>query len=253
MKLSKSDWARKQLFGVTFASIVQEGRVGWKRQLEHVGFELIEDLETNLGVDGFICSREDTDTSVIAFRGTEVTDDIIDVWIDASFWLVPCEIGGHVHKGFSDAYESIRSTIEKCKPLLKKNVVIVGHSLGGAMAQFCHVLSFHDHENCYSVSYAGPKIGTKHFWRAVKVQDRMLKVVFDLDIVPRIPNGAMGYREPQTCNSFWIRDIPDDTKRKKRINTNHNFDIIHIGWNTNDHSLVNYEEVAVELASRFCE
>jgi hypothetical protein len=246
--MDAKEWALMQSIGIDFVQIAQGPRSEWNKLKEH-GYEMLVNLETTHGVDGYIAQNEKT--TVIAFRGTELRDDVIDVWTDAKFILRKQERGGAVHSGFLDAYSSVEKIIEQYKPQMRENVLIVGHSLGGAMAQLCHVRTFEHEPFCHSISYAGPKVANRKFWNSVLCVPRMLKVVWDLDMVPRLPPWIVGCSEPENGANFWIRDIKKDTKRKTRLNYCENFDIPSLGYNPKDHDVINYVHASNEILEHY--
>jgi triacylglycerol lipase len=151
------------------------------------------------------CSLTDThalvvewdDCIYIVFRGTK----------DLRNWITDAEFGkdhtpdGQVHEGFLAAIDSvIGRIIEVLQPtgfnrLAHKQVILTGHSLGGALAVLCAWLlkGFPIH----SVhTFGQPRVGDKAFCAAYDqaLRDRTFRVVNCNDIVARVPGWLLGYR-----------------------------------------------------------
>lgn len=76
------------------------------------------------------------DDLFIVFRGTCTQNNIIS---DLTIPLIKSDItlnNGKLHKGFTESYDSVKSKLEKTiKTYIEKpNLIITGHSLGGALA-----------------------------------------------------------------------------------------------------------------------
>jgi triacylglycerol lipase len=173
------------------------------------GPELYDLLATKLKSGGFTLlqtfNSDKTDTqaflaqsgsfAVLAFRGTEIKKKK-DVATDLKATQISVIEGG-VHKGFRDAYESVRAEIEKSLAGLDKKMplYITGHSLGAALAtvatqELDKKDAFRDRiAACYT--FGSPRVGNATYDRNFKAP--IYRMVNTTDIVTVIPLLAMGY------------------------------------------------------------
>jgi triacylglycerol lipase len=135
---------------------------------------------------------ESSDEVIIAFRGTETTED----WIsDALARQTKCKLSpdsGMTHLGFTDIYNSARKKILgvlKTIPPSKK-LLITGHSLGGALATLCafDVSVNTAFANPTVYTYASPRVGNPDFATVFGIQiSNSVRVENEFDIVPHVP------------------------------------------------------------------
>ncbi|XP_056172930.1 lipase-like isoform X5 [Syzygium oleosum] len=112
------------------------------------GFEVIElivDIQHCL--QAYVGVAKDLNAVVIAFRGTQ--EHSIQNWVEDLYWKqhdinYPGMPGAMVHRGFYYAYHNttirpgILDAVIRAKDLYGDiNVMVTGHSMGGAMASFC--------------------------------------------------------------------------------------------------------------------
>ena len=80
---------------------------------------------------------------VIAFRGTEdMTDVRIDMQVNLDAFDSSLDQNILVHSGFKTQYQSIKDKVrqyasDKCDQYQPRQLLITGHSLGGALATLC--------------------------------------------------------------------------------------------------------------------
>jgi len=144
---------------------------------------------------GYIMFNDSPEEIIIAFRGTE--PKLIDWLTNFKFThkVVPynnkdSEI--RVHVGFINAYKSVRGTIHNYLSEIAnpKKVTIIGHSLGGALANLCAVdlqYNFKDLKiSCYT--YGAPRVGNVDFADSynMRIPDTH-RVYMRTDVVPALP------------------------------------------------------------------
>ncbi|KAH7856468.1 hypothetical protein Vadar_001710 [Vaccinium darrowii] len=165
------------------------------------GFEMIElVVDVQRCLQGFVGVAPDLNAIVIAFRGTQ--GNSIQNWIEDLYWKqldidYPDMPDAMVHHGFYSAYHNttIRSgileAIERAKGLYGNiEIMITGHSMGGAMAAFCGldlVVNYKIH-NVQVVTFGQPRIGNTAFAsRYSKLVPNTIRVTNKHDIVPHLP------------------------------------------------------------------
>lgn len=155
--------------------------------------------------DAIFLENKDTDTQgymiksgsnlLIAFRGTQQTKD----WatdINGFHQVIPYgnyDSDIRVHRGFLNAYKSIRGDIHKYISSRRneiKAIYICGHSLGGALAILCAVDVEYNypsyHVECYPSG--NPKVGNKAFCNSYdKRVPITVRTFMRTDIVPALP------------------------------------------------------------------
>lgn len=160
--------------------------------------ELVVDVQHCL--QGFVGVAPDLNAIVIAFRGTQ--GNSIQNWIEDLYWKqldidYPDMPDAMVHHGFYSAYynTTIRSgileAIERAKGLYGNiEIMITGHSMGGAMAAFCGldlVVNYKIH-NVQVMTFGQPRIGNTAFSsRYSKLVPNTIRVTNKHDIVPHLP------------------------------------------------------------------
>jgi hypothetical protein len=163
-------------------------------KLKGGGFRLLNTFNSDK-TDTQAFLAENGDFAVLAFRGTEVKKKK-DVATDLKAAQISVIEGG-VHKGFRDAYESVREEIEKSITGLNKKVplYITGHSLGAALAtvatqELDKKDAYRDRiAACYT--FGSPRVGNATYDRNFKAP--IYRMVNTTDIVTVIPLLAMGY------------------------------------------------------------
>jgi triacylglycerol lipase len=160
---------------------------------------------------GFVAqSLSSAKTLVVALRGTDPRRLL--EWLDDAVALpVPCPWGhGLVHAGFLEVYKSLQllkqpgamavTVADYLKSLLETqqfdNVVVTGHSLGGALATILadhldflsHNAAFSDFE-LSSVTFASPRTGDADWahWYDLGLQHTTRRYENPWDLVPNLP------------------------------------------------------------------
>jgi cyanophycinase len=157
---------------------------------------------------GYVAYKNDTDSIVISFRGTSLLS-ILDWVEDLNFFEVAAICPGcEVHEGFLGAYLSIRDPLVKLvhevtEQFPNSNVVLVGHSLGGALAYLASV-DFILNEGIrtdYMYTFGQPRVSNSAFtdtWRALFHNTTSYRVTHGLDPVPHVPPRAFDFVHPPT-------------------------------------------------------
>lgn len=149
----------------------------------------IENHETQVFVDS------DDSRLIIAFRGTE-PDELEDWATDLKFRRTSTRIGS-VHRGFWSAFISVWEPIYAlCRDSKDKQIILTGHSLGGALATCCYaMLDSYGIKPTAVYSYGCPRVfssesadifNTRH-------KGRVFRFVNNNDIVTRVPTQHLGY------------------------------------------------------------
>ncbi|KAI4338507.1 hypothetical protein MLD38_023556 [Melastoma candidum] len=165
------------------------------------GFEVVElivDVQNCL--QAFVGVAGDLNSIVIAFRGTQ--EHSIQNWIEDLFWKqldiqYPGMPSAMVHRGFYYAYHNttirpaILSAIERAKYMYGvENIMITGHSMGGAMASFCGLdLAVNCGErNIQVLTFGQPRIGNAAFASYYsQLVPNTIRVTNGHDLVPHLP------------------------------------------------------------------
>lgn len=171
----------------------------FKARLKSGDFELIEIFNSEeTDTQAFLAKNEKYNYAVLAFRGTEVTK-VKDMLTDAKA-LKASVIEGRVHKGFLEAYNSVKPAILEALPkVLGIPLYITGHSLGGALATVAtndleeavvnNTIMREQIAACYT--FGSPRVGNKQFNK--EFRSAIYRVVNTTDVVTVVPLLAMGY------------------------------------------------------------
>lgn len=133
---------------------------------------------------------------VIGFRGSEETgaaDWITDLkFVPVAYPFAPAGAANiSVHTGFVEAYSSVRDAVlQAAKNAAQKQIVCVGHSLGGALATLAALdikLNVPGKQvSCYT--FGSPRVGNTEFAALYNKQvPDTHRFVNDKDMVPTIP------------------------------------------------------------------
>ena len=162
---------------------IQDPKELAKRVRRYFPFVLCFDRK---GTQAFV-AYGNSDTLVVAFRGTEPTK-IHDIAADLKTWPRRSNTKqGLVHSGFADALDRIWPELEmyidntvESKGIRK--VVFTGHSLGGALAVVAAARSQYVGQ---VYTYGQPRVGNKKY--AKNVKSKVYRFVLENDVVPRVP------------------------------------------------------------------
>lgn len=165
------------------------------------GFEIIElVVDVQHCLQGFLGVAKDLNAIVIAFRGTQ--EHSIQNWIEDLFWKqldinYPGMSDAMVHHGFYSAYHNttirpaIINAVERAKDFYGDlNIMVTGHSMGGAMAAFCGLdLTVNlGIQNVQVMTFGQPRIGNAAFASYyTQLVPNTFRVTNYHDIVPHLP------------------------------------------------------------------
>jgi hypothetical protein len=155
---------------------------------------------------------------VVSFRGTEGLNDLaINLMLFQSiFTHVP---NSRVHTGFMKQYNALRGPM--MAHLLPKlyqeqnhhTIMVVGHSLGGALATLCAADLAHRHPNLHVRSYVfgSPRVGDRGFVQEVQrlTNLNIIRIYNKYDLVPCLPWFGFTHTPSQICvsagNTRWYQ------------------------------------------------
>ncbi|KAF2574784.1 hypothetical protein F2Q70_00005887 [Brassica cretica] len=141
------------------------------------GFEVIEiifDVEHCL--QAYVGVAKDLNAIIIAFRGTQ--EHSIQNWVSDLFWKqldlnYPDMPDAMVHHGFYSAYHNttlrpaVLGAVQRAKISYGANIniIVTGHSMGGAMAAFCglDLVVNEGEENVQVMTFGQPRVGNAAF------------------------------------------------------------------------------------------
>ncbi|KAL9240867.1 hypothetical protein vseg_015039 [Gypsophila vaccaria] len=165
------------------------------------GFEIIElivDIEHCL--QAYVGFAENLNAIVIAFRGTQ--EHSIQNWVEDLYWKqldlnYPDMPDAMVHHGFYYAYHNttlrpgVINAVRRAKKILGEvDIMVIGHSMGGAMAAICALdLTVHYKiENVQVMTFGQPRIGNAAFASYyIQHVPNTIRVTHDHDMVPHLP------------------------------------------------------------------
>lgn len=183
------------------------------------GFEIIELIvDVQHCLQAFVGVAKDLNAIVIAFRGTQ--EHSIQNWIEDLYWKqldlsYPGMPDAMVHHGFFSAYHNttirpgVLDAIERAKKLYgDMDIMVTGHSMGGAMASFCalDLRVNHKARNVQLVTFGQPRIGNANFATYYsELLPNAIRVTNQHDIVPHLP--PYYYHFPQKTYHHFPREV----------------------------------------------
>lgn len=162
------------------------------RQMQEWGFKNILLFgKDKAGYKGMV--GEHSNFILLVYRGT-ITNQ--QKWADLAIGTVKAPslgVPGRIHRGFRNEFKSLRREVE---PILssfateEKPIIMVGHSLGGALANLTAAWWVaKGHLAPYLVTFGQPRVGDEEFsqWFTRSMDKRFLRVIHKKDIVPWVP------------------------------------------------------------------
>ena len=148
--------------------------------------------------------RLDWDTNVnfkqvqMEFQQEIVQEEIVQEQEQIYPYQEESRSGAKMHRGFVDAYLSVREQIHNYfKSHAALSVTVTGHSLGGALATLCAVDIQYNFSN-FKIdiyTFGSPRVGNSGFRESFnrRVPDSY-RFVYGMDVVPALPRPWQGYR-----------------------------------------------------------
>jgi len=175
--------------------------------LKPLGNELVQSFASVLtGTRGFIARDDHRKEIIIAFRGSKELGNIIT---DAEIMLVPLESPGVdagdacIHLGFQEAYNEVATNVlrvvgSQLNTHPEYTVIVVGHSLGGAIASLCglSVKANFPEEDVKIYTFGQPRTGNAPYAELVEQtlgRFNIFRAVHTFDGVPTIIPPKFGY------------------------------------------------------------
>ena len=142
--------------------------------------ERIYDEGKEIGQDEFAYNVvQDRGVTIISIRGTDNGKNVLTD-LDARPFK-DRKLGVQVHRGFRDASEKLKNDIIE-NVALEENIILTGHSLGGAIAQ---ILGLWFEDDAYEVqiyTFGSPSVLIEQMW-----EDGHFRVYLENDPVPFLP------------------------------------------------------------------
>lgn len=142
-----------------------------------------------------------------------------------------------MHQGFVNAYLSVRNQIhDYIQRHTASNLIVTGHSLGGALSTLCAV----DMQYCFGEKFAisiytfgSPKVGNKGFRNSFSRRvPNSYQFVYGMDMVPALPRPWQGYYHVE-----------------KEYRLGRRFSLNFLTKRFRDHDIINYVTALKALAS----
>ncbi|XP_022138095.1 lipase isoform X2 [Momordica charantia] len=188
------------------------------------GFEVIELIvDVQHCLQSYVGVSNSLNAVVIAFRGTQ--ENSIQNWVEDLYWkqldlMYPGMPDAMVHHGFYYAYHNttIRPGILRAVERARKfygnlDIMVTGHSMGGAMAAFCglDLAVNYKAQNVQVMTFGQPRIGNSVFASFYSnIVPNTFRVTHEHDIVPHLPP-FYSYLPRKTYHHFprevWLYDI----------------------------------------------
>ena len=226
-----------------------------KYELNQAGFLntiCFEDQKTDS--QGYL--SETSNSIFVVFRGTD-TGSLRDYFHDALALQIPWGKKSKVHQGFSKAFDGTRRALHSKEiwsrlKTTKKQLYLVGHSLGGAIAT---LVGYH-FPNAIVYTFGAPAVGNEEFTKQIK--NPTFRVINRSDLVPMLPPKVLAL--PQYSHHSkawqWVGDLADFATIKMQNNTQWiRYEFLKdpsffTGDNLNDHAAIYYSLRAINLLNQ---
>lgn len=140
----------------------------------------------------------DFEQEVVEFRQEVIQEQIVQEREQVYPYKGGSQSGAKMHRGFAEAYLSVRPQIHNyLKSNPTQNVTVTGHSLGGALATLCAVDIQYNFANLAIEIYTfgAPRVGNDGFRESFNRRvPNSYRLIYGMDIVPALPRTWQGYR-----------------------------------------------------------
>lgn len=207
-RLAYSDrtaWLMAALSDLVYRKFEGDAEIKDAEQREAKRLEVMRQLQAELrdaGMDlleTFLCVTTDTQAILVrrpgefralVFRGTE---NLTDAKTDADAFFSPTDFG-RTHHGFQKAWDSVATMIDAALDEteakgMDEQLIISGHSLGGALATVATRFLEGDRTLSACYTFGSPRVGDEVFADSFKTP--VYRVVNRADLVPTVPGSGM--------------------------------------------------------------
>jgi len=173
-------------------------------------FKIIKTIHENLQSDGegirSVIADGPHNTRILAFRGTDGTEQLMLQIVDALKSKIKFMVGSHETWVLQFFHNAFKLMFYGKKPYMtdpKKRYIITGHSLGGALASMLALQmtqefsgSIWKHPKSCLITFGQPRVGNQDY---ADVHDKLiptfrkLRIVYKADLVTIIPPKILGF------------------------------------------------------------
>jgi hypothetical protein len=181
-----------------FESFPEEEREA-RDALQSVGFDEVAYFNQD-GSQAFAAWNAQSQTAVVAFRGTE-QEDPTDMAHDLEAFSRPWPNGGKVHEGFKTDLDLIWEDLDRWLQAHPGRLLLTGHSLGAALG----ILAASLRNPAKLVIFGAPRVGDSDFVETLSGVD-VSRYMGCCDIVTRLPPPFvhLGYVHVKEGNPVYI-------------------------------------------------
>ena len=181
---------------------------------KNLKLDIIYNVENSRGLNGFHVKKKFN--NFLVFRGTEYCRK--DIFTDLKFFKISPYYDQSIklHTGFYNCYINDKTNLklrEHCKTLYE--LVITGHSLGGAMATICafDLARLYPYLKIKVITFGSPRVGNKNFFKSYNSLENITHYRYETtyDPIPRIPyfgyyHVGLGIICHEDCFQFVYKD-----------------------------------------------
>lgn len=223
---ARFDFARATVFSATNTFFLAEAS-----QLAHCGDDADFERTTRLlgfknakrfshftmGVQAYLATNDTF--ALVSFRGTQVPANYIQ---NARFLPVDgasYQLKGRLHMGFAASQNAVWPQLAhalNAPGVRGKPLIITGHSLGGALALITALRAAGaGHDVRLLFTFGQPRVGDAVFAKSIEetLGNRYIRVVYDNDVVPRMPLSAMSAVRVRPMLPSWLAQWVEDTAK----------------------------------------